>query len=442
MRQTWDSGGHVSSINDQTGAVYLSGLQYDTTGTLSGGYFGNNLIGSFIYNSGNIELLRIEGSNKTILSKHYTYTPEGSISSISDALLPENGLSYRYDDLQRVAGYSRIDGTQEHSYTYDAFGNLSIDATSPCTYNASNCIARDPAITYDASGDMTSDGRHTYQYDAEGRISQVDGGSVMYLYSAEGDRIQKQVGNNIVEAIWVGNQLLAELTPDGSWVDYLYVDGKRMAAVRASGVTYYVSDPLGTTRMALSSAGEILARSDMTPFGQAMNSHSDADEVPFTGTEQYDSESGLYSYKYRYYNPLLGRWMSPDPSGEEYASLRNPQSLNLYSYVINDPLKFADQSGLCGSGSGTCTSHYYSTPPFPPGNMCYDYTTTVNGSVVHGKFIQLWVGTGDEKACESLASSYSDSCRARGSGYFPAGCGNSFSLSGGTAYTCSCCYLP
>jgi RHS repeat-associated protein len=357
VRQTSDSGGHISSINDQDGAVYLSGLQYDAAGTLSNGYFGNNLTGTFTYNSGELELLRIEGSSKTILSKQYVYTSDGSISSISDTLAPQNGFSYSFDGLQRVAGYSRIDGTEEHSYSYDAFGNLSIDTASPCTFNAANCITGDAAITYDASGDMTSDGRHTYRYDAEGRITQVDDGSVTYLYSAEGDRIQKQVGNNTTETIWVGNQLLAELRPDGNWIDYLYVNGKRMAAIGASGVTYYVSDPLGITRMALSSSGEILAQSEMTPFGQMINRHSDTDEVPFTGGEQYDTETGLYSYKYRYYSPLLGRWMSPDPSGEEYASLTNPQSLNLYSYVINDPLKYVDQSGLCGSGNSiqTCT---------------------------------------------------------------------------------------
>ena len=373
VRQTWDSGGHITSIDDQDGNVYMSGIQYDTSGKLSRIYLGNNLTGYFIYNAGNIDTLRIESSHETILSRAYIYTTDGSISGISDALRPENEYSYSFDDLQRVAGYSRIDGTLEHSYSYDAFGNLSIDATSPYTFSANNCIAGHPAVTYDASGDMTSDGRHTYQYDAEGRISQVDDGSVTYLYSAEGDRLQKQVGNNITESMWVGNEVMAQLMPDGNWVDYLYLNGKRMAAIGDSGVTYYVADPLGITRMALSSSGEILAQSDMTPFGQVMNSHSDADEVPFTGGEQYDTETGLYSYKYRSYNPLLGRWMSPDPSGEEYASLRNPQSLNLYSYVINDPLKLVDQSGLCGNSSIVPDSCTNAAPLTVGTGVCQEY---------------------------------------------------------------------
>lgn len=391
IHQTWDSGGHISSISGQ-GSVYLSGLQYDAAGNLSNGYFGTTLTGTFLYNSGLLELLRMERSNKTILNKQYTYTPDGSISSISDTLVPGNEFFYRFDDLQRVSGYSSVDGAQERSYSYDAFGNLSIDADFPCAFKSNNCIAGDPEITYDVSGDMTSDGRHSYQYDAEGRITQVDDGAIMYLYSAEGDRIQKQVGSNITEAIWVGNQLMAELTPDGNWIDYVYVGGKRIAAIATSGVTYYVSDLLGMTRIALSASGTILAESDMTPFGEVINRHSNADEVPFTGGEQYDIDTGLYSYRYRSYNPQLGRWMSPDPSGEEYASLRNPQSLNLYSYVINDPLKYVDNLGLCSVG-GTCTASYISCGMYSLCDSCSNYYSG-----------QQYVG--DSSACEDQASNY------------------------------------
>jgi RHS repeat-associated protein len=355
VHQTWDSDGHVSSIEDQNSTAYLSQLQYDANGNLSKGLYGNTLSGTFNYDSrGHIEQLQLDSAGKTFTNKIYTYTADGSISNISDALHPEEGFSYRYDALQRVAGYTRLNGEREHGYGYDAFGNLSINITSPSTYDSMNRITGTSGIVYDVSGDMTNDGRHRYQYDAEGRISRVDDDSVEYLYSAEGDRIQKRVGKDITETIWAGDDLLAELRPDGTWVDYLYIDGKRIAAIHNSDVTYYVSDPLGMTRLALSASGDILAQSDMTPFGQPIKNRSDAEEVPFTGAEQYDEETGLYSYPYRSYNPQLGRWMSPDPSDEEYATLGNPQSLNLYSYVINDPLKYVDPSGLTPSDPGAC----------------------------------------------------------------------------------------
>jgi RHS repeat-associated protein len=73
----------------------------------------------------------------------------------------------------------------------------------------------------------------------------------------------------------------------------------------------------------------------------------------FTGKER-DTESGLDNFGYRYYSSSMGRWMSPDPTGLDYADLTNPQSFNLYSYVLNNPLKFSDPNGLyCAWEDGT-----------------------------------------------------------------------------------------
>ena len=83
----------------------------------------------------------------------------------------------------------------------------------------------------------------------------------------------------------------------------------------------------------------------------------------FTGKER-DTESGLDYFGARYYASSMGRWMSPDWSAKAepvpYAKLEYPQSLNLYSYVGNNPLSNADTDGhACISGvnssSGFCT---------------------------------------------------------------------------------------
>jgi RHS repeat-associated protein len=67
--------------------------------------------------------------------------------------------------------------------------------------------------------------------------------------------------------------------------------------------------------------------------------------IHFTGKER-DTESGLDYFGARYYGSSMGRFMSPDPSGLQYADPANPQTLNLYSYVLNNPLIFTDPSGL------------------------------------------------------------------------------------------------
>ncbi|MBC7228457.1 MAG: RHS repeat-associated core domain-containing protein [Thermoflexales bacterium] len=71
---------------------------------------------------------------------------------------------------------------------------------------------------------------------------------------------------------------------------------------------------------------------------------------------------GLYDYRARYYDPALGRFISPDPIVPEPG---NPQALNRYGYVNNNPLRYTDPSGhalTCGWGEGGCES----LPPPPP----------------------------------------------------------------------------
>src|ERR1700758_1866007 len=65
----------------------------------------------------------------------------------------------------------------------------------------------------------------------------------------------------------------------------------------------------------------------------------------FTGKER-DAESGLDYFSARHYASTMGRFMSPDPSGQYFANPNNPQSLNLYSYAQNNPLINTDPTGL------------------------------------------------------------------------------------------------
>jgi RHS repeat-associated protein len=90
--------------------------------------------------------------------------------------------------------------------------------------------------------------------------------------------------------------------------------------------------------------------------------HSSACVNQFTGKER-DTESGLDYFGARYYASSMGRWMSPDWSAKAepvpYAKLENPQSLNLYAYVGNNPLSrrdadgHADVAAMC-KGQATC----------------------------------------------------------------------------------------
>ena len=68
-------------------------------------------------------------------------------------------------------------------------------------------------------------------------------------------------------------------------------------------------------------------------------------EALFTGKER-DAESGLDHFQFRNYASTMGRWMIPDPAGLMAVDVENPQTLNRYSYVTNNPLSFVDPLGL------------------------------------------------------------------------------------------------
>jgi RHS repeat-associated protein len=131
-----------------------------------------------------------------------------------------------------------------------------------------------------------------------------------------------------------------------------------------TGRQYLTADHLGTTRVVTDTSGTPVERADYLPFGEQISvsgaslrytfqSQSgygfDSDvKVRFTGKER-DAETGLDYFGARYLSSAQGRWMSPDwsstPQAVPYADLKDPQTLNLYSYVRNNPLSRADLDG-------------------------------------------------------------------------------------------------
>jgi RHS repeat-associated protein len=257
---------------------------------------------------------------------------------------------------------------------------------------------------YDQAGNMLNDGGHQYLYDGEGRICATmlsyNGIHVMtgYVYDAEGRRVAKgsitafscnlatngfqtttdyimgQGGETMTE---MGVNASGALTPQHN---YAYANGALLATydlgnVTISGSTYNgqvlfrFTDWLGTLRVTTDYGGESVGTCTGLAFGDGVSCQGEpADSHHFTGKER-DTESGNDYFGARYYASSMGRWMSPDWSAIQdpipYADIDNPQTLNLYAYVQNNPLTLHDATG-----------HYHCDP---------DYSTT-NGNgdmVVH-----------------------------------------------------------
>ena len=162
-------------------------------------------------------------------------------------------------------------------------------------------------------------------------------------------------------------------------VDQGTTDGDQM------GTHFFLADHLGSAQMEFSAAGWPVAMSQFMPFGAEINPPVTANHYKFTGKER-DSESGLDYFGARYYASSMGRWMSPDwadkPEAVPYSKLTDPQSLNLYSYVGNNPLSHADADGHCSGddcGKVTVTATTSGNAPLTSSNG--GKTATAEGTV-------------------------------------------------------------
>jgi RHS repeat-associated protein len=140
--------------------------------------------------------------------------------------------------------------------------------------------------------------------------------------------------------------------------NYLSLAEVKVWSATTSNVNWLVSDQLGTPRMIFDKTGALatVKRHDYLPFGEELSAgqgarsntlgYGAADGVrqKFTQKER-DNETGLDYFGARYYGSIQGRFTGADPAPITEKQLVNPQDLNRYAYVANNPLKFIDPDG-------------------------------------------------------------------------------------------------
>jgi RHS repeat-associated protein len=183
----------------------------------------------------------------------------------------------------------------------------------------------------DASGNLTSDGTHTFVYDGEGRVAKVDSGlagEADYCYDSNNYRVKKvtSAGATTTYGIWDGGHVIAEYStaPPSS----------------STAVKYYHSDGL-SKRMITDASGTVIGTEDTLPFGEDAGTAGVTEQHRFTNYDR-DGDGSDYGIN-RQYGPDVGRFRQPDPIN---GVIGNPQSLNRYAYAMGDPVNLTDPLGL------------------------------------------------------------------------------------------------
>jgi RHS repeat-associated protein len=385
---------------------YVSTAQYAPNGALTSLTNGSsNILSSLAYNnrqqlcrvavntSGTAPTSCTDSNTGNVMDLGFSYVSgnNGNIAAENNNVSGASGRTqnYTYDPLNRLLSASTNAGSGGDCWGQqfgnnatpptladDNLGNLLVVSSTECStlapswsVNVHNQISN-AGYYYESSGNMTSDAVDTYTFDAENRINTAAGGTYCYLYDGDGLRVAKgtpqsgytcsSTGANtptMYELYWrdTNGVTLAETdgsgnTSNSSYHEYVFFAGQRTARSdpSAGNVYYYFADQLGSTRVLTNSSGSPCYEADFLPYGAENTpsgfANSCSTNYKFTGYER-DPETGLDYAFARYYNSRLGRFLSPDPL--VLGDITNPQTINRYTYVRNNPTNRVDPSGLC-----------------------------------------------------------------------------------------------
>ncbi len=262
-----------------------------------------------------------------------------NLQAIQDEVNPNYSETYHYDELYRLD--SAETSVWSLSWVYDRYGNRLSQSGSggvPTeTLTISTTTNRVSGWTYDAAGNVTGDGTHTYAYDAENRLITVDAGvTATYGYGPNGERVWKVAGGVTTYYYWgIGEKV------SGSWTKFFVSGlGGKLVEYSSSTTKFFVTNHLGSVAARMDVSGTLSETYRYLPFGELFAGTATTHE--FSGKER-DQESGLDYFGARYLASSHGRWMSVDPA---LGNTANPQRLNRYSYVGNAPTSLVDPNGM------------------------------------------------------------------------------------------------
>jgi RHS repeat-associated protein len=278
----------------------------------------------------------------------YNYDNSGNITSIDDYAFSASRV-FSYDALNRltqaVGFFGQNQALVTHDYSYNAIGNILTKGGVAFTYgdvmhpSAVTSISSGKTYTYDANGNMLTGGNRTFVWNIDNRVNSVavGGATTSMYYDYSGARVRKD-SSGIALYPFQGY----EIDANGVITKFIRVGGESIAANKGTSKYFYHNDHLGSVNVVTDINGTRVQLNEYDPWGAVSRSEGSIDpDQRFTG-QKLDPETGLYYYGGRYYDAEIGRFISADPFVQ---TIFDPQNLNRYSYVINNPQNYTDPSG-------------------------------------------------------------------------------------------------
>ena len=412
---------------------YLVETGYNANGQTAYRKLGNGSEHRYFYdNKDRLLTSTLHIGSEKISVNTYNYDKVDNITSIHDnGIYFQN---YTYDELNRLVSANGYDfgtiGDTPNSYNMTMEYNK---MSSPVVFNQS--ISTEKGInftnntylynqdsqpnapiqigemhyTYDAAGNPTSIldasgiGRDMV-WDAENRLKEIidteKGLFHSYAYDHTGERILKRYGTaqnayyngkDIGTLYDFGESYSAYVSPyfvesNNGYTKHYYAGATRLVSKIGESVYenesyisygdkekdqyFYFQDHLGSSTYITDLNGKIAQYSAYTPYGEMFREYRNVTPYRFNGKE-LDTETGLYYYGARYYNPATALWLGVDPLASKYPGM------SPYVYCMSNPVKYVDPDGREGKSIIQGIKELLSIEPYSPqiddnGNVVVD----------------------------------------------------------------------
>ena len=351
---------------------------------------------------------------------NYTYDASGNITSISGA----QAVTYEYDDLGQLVWEKNATAGKAWNYTYDNGGNIlsrteytcsssgtvsGSGTTTSYTYGDAEwgdlLTAYDgEAISYDGIGNPLSYRGWTMNWQGGRQLASMTKGSntLSFAYNESGLRTSKTVNGVTHNYVWQGSKLAADITD--TYALYFHYDstGDVIGFTRTANGTdteyFYVKNFQGDILKVITATGTEAATYTYDSWGKLLTSTgdlADANPLRYRGYF-YDTETGLYYLKSRYYDPEVCRFINADA----YASTgQGILGLNMFTYCICSPVTLYDPSGRLTIAAGIDASAAFGLAV----GMSLQYVFDLHGN--YGVLVTAALGGGTPAASVSYIAS-------------------------------------
>ena len=367
--------GNLSWVKDPAGGI--TRMKYDVVNRLQERTLPNGVKTTYDYDDLDRvkSIVHTNAQGQVLASVSYERKGVGEPSKITR----EDGsyTQLEYDEALRVkkeSNYNSAGGLlNETSYTYDASGKRQVQSTSggDRTYNYTPGYQLDTVTEagetenydYDANGRLTliqRDGKTLdLEHDSYNRLTEVEnettGEKVQYIYDGQGNRVKEIEGSQerrfLVAPAMGGGLESTDLITDGNGnliSNYIYGGGSSpFMRLDANGnAVYYLTDAMGTVIGLADGSGASSGKFLYDAFGNVLSQvggdNAGGGDFRFQG-QWLESESGLYYFRARDYDPATGLFTSRDPVDIIETA---PESFNPYQFVYGNPYIYSDPTGM------------------------------------------------------------------------------------------------